>query len=79
MISTVAIYQILFIVISAALFVTSYLNEVSVIYLSPYTDNENKYCTVSPVEITGKYWIDKEGNFGMFIIINYYYSYHYHH
>ena len=64
MVPIVAIYQILFVGIVLALFITSYLNEVSVIYLSPYTDKMSEYCSVSPLEITAKYWIDKEGNFG---------------
>jgi len=64
MVWTVATYQILFVVIALALFTTTYLNEVSVIYLSPYTDNKNEYCTVIPIEITGNFWIDKQGNFG---------------
>ena len=64
MVPTVAIYQILFVGIAVALFITSYLNEVSVIYLSPYTNKTNEYCSVLPIEITAKYWIDKHGNFG---------------
>lgn len=64
MLCTVATYQILFVVVALALFITTYLNEVSLIYLSPYTDNKNEYCTVIPIEITGNFWIDKQGNFG---------------
>ena len=64
MVLTVATYQLLFAGIALALFITNYLNEVSVIYLSPYTDKKNEYCTVTPIEITGNYWIDKQGNFG---------------